>query len=261
MVGNGSNLPSMGLPILTDKNWDRWRTQMNVLFNFQEVSEVVEDGIPPLNPEANEGQRITFKDAKKKDNKALFLIHHCVDDVNFEKIQNANNAKEAWDILIRSHAGGDKIKKVKLQTLRRQYELLNMEESDRIGDYFTKILAITNQMKGYGEQISDIMIIEKIMRSLPQKFDFIIVAIEESKDINVMKIEELQSSLEAHEMRLLERNPNKKAEQALKASHYKEEEKRKDKRWKGKQPRKWPMHSDRNKTRILNLLIEEEGQE
>ncbi|XP_019432745.1 PREDICTED: uncharacterized protein LOC109339711, partial [Lupinus angustifolius] len=196
MVGNGDNLPIMGLLILTAKNWDRWRTQMKVRFCFQEVSEVVEDEFLPLQTDATELQRANFKDAKKKDNKPLFLIHQCVDDVHFEKIQNATIAKEAWDTLIQSHAGGKKIKKVKLQTLRRKYELLYIEEEDRICEYFTKVLTITNQMKGFGEQVTDLMIIEKIIRSLPQKFDFIVVAIEESKDVNAIKIKELQSSLE-----------------------------------------------------------------
>ncbi|XP_019438838.1 PREDICTED: uncharacterized protein LOC109344531 [Lupinus angustifolius] len=250
MVENGTNLPSMGLPILTEKNWDRWRTQMKVLFSFQEISEVVEEGSHEPGPDATEVQRAIHKEVKKKDNKALFLIHQCVDDIHFEKIQNATTAKEAWDILIRSRQGGDKIKKVKLQTLRRQYELLNMEENDKIGEYFTKILAITNQMKGYGESIIDLMIIEKIMRSLPQKFDFIVVAIEESKDITIMKIEELQSSLEAHEMRLLDRCPSKRTKQALKASHMKEEDKKRDKKWRGKQVqnRRWAQNSERSKS-------------
>ncbi|XP_019430617.1 PREDICTED: uncharacterized protein LOC109337963 [Lupinus angustifolius] len=165
--------------------------------------------------EATEQQRATFKDAKKKDNKALFLIHQCVDDVHFEKIQNATTAKEAWDTLIRSHVGGEKIKK----------------------------------MKGFGELVTDLMIIEKIMRSFPQKFDFIIVANEESKDVNAMKIEELQSSLEAHEMRMLERNPIKKSEQALKASHFTEDDRKRDKKWKGKQhhQKMWPLKSEKNK--------------
>lgn len=73
-------------------------------------------------------------------------------------------------------------------------------------------------MKGCGETITDLQIIEKIMRSMPQQFDFIVVAIEESRNLEELKIEELQSSLEAHEMRLLDRdrNPIKQDEQALK---------------------------------------------
>ncbi|XP_019464289.1 PREDICTED: uncharacterized protein LOC109362714 [Lupinus angustifolius] len=167
-------------------------------------------------------------------------------------------AKEAWDILVTSHAGGDKIKKVKLQSLRKQYELLHMEEGDKVGEYFTKILTITNQMKGYGEAITDTMVIRKIMRSLLPRFDFIVVAIEESKDVTLMKIEEKQSSLEAHELRLIERNPMKKVEQALKAIH-KDGDRRKDKKWKGKQSlnrrktsQEWSESSDKRGRSKLN---------
>jgi len=35
------------------------------------------------------------------------------------------------------------------------------------------------------------MVVEKILRSLSQKFDFIVVAIQEAKDVKAMKIEEL----------------------------------------------------------------------
>jgi len=86
-------------------------------------------------------------------------------------------------------------------------------------------------MKGYGESISDLMVVEKIMRSLPRKFNFIVVAIEESKDLSQMKIKELQSSLEAHEMWLLVDTNN--VEQALKVHHFTRNER--NKKWKGKQ--------------------------
>lgn len=47
---------------------------------------------------------------------------------------------------------------------------------------------------------------EKILRTLTPKFDYIIMVIEESKDVSKMKVEELLSSLEAYEQRLMDRS-------------------------------------------------------
>jgi len=50
------------------------------------------------------------------------------------------------------------------------------------------------------------MKIEKVLRTLRPRFDHIVVALEESKDLDTMKIEQLQASLEAHELRLTGKN-------------------------------------------------------
>ena len=56
-----------------------------------------------------------------------------------------------------------------------------------------------------------------MLRSLTADFDYIVVTIEEAKTLSEMKLEELQASLEAHEMRLKQRNSEREkvAEQAL----------------------------------------------
>ena len=48
------------------------------------------------------------------------MLHQCVDVANFDKIAYATTAKQTWEILNKSHGGGEKVKKVRLQTLQRQ---------------------------------------------------------------------------------------------------------------------------------------------
>ncbi|XP_019450632.1 PREDICTED: uncharacterized protein LOC109352903 [Lupinus angustifolius] len=205
----------MTLLILDNKNYERWRIQMNVLFGYQEVLDIIQEGYQSVGEDATEAQRLVHRDCKKRDCKALFMIHHCVDESNFEKISNAKTTKEAWDSLEKCYAGAEKVKKVKFQTLRREYELLQMRYGDTIGEYFTKIRSLTNLMKGCGEVMRDQLVVEKVLRTLNPKFDHVVVAIEESKDLEVFKIEELQSTLEAHEQMIKERSTKRNSDQAL----------------------------------------------
>jgi len=43
------------------------------------------------------------------------------------------------------------------------------------------MIEIVNLMKNYGENISDQMVVDKVLRSLSPKFDFIVVAFQEEK--------------------------------------------------------------------------------
>lgn len=92
-------------------------------------------------------------------------------------------------------------------------------------------------MRTYSEKIFKQSIVEKVLCTLTLKYDHIVVTTEESKDLDSLKIEELQSSLEAYEQRLRERNPDKSGDQALQAQarklHGENEAQRKGKgKWK-----------------------------
>ncbi|PNX61814.1 hypothetical protein L195_g060849, partial [Trifolium pratense] len=103
--------------------------------------------LDPLPANATAEQRTTFKEAQKKDSNALFLIYQCIDAKVFEKIADFTTSKETWDTLQKSYGGDAKVKKVKLQALKRQYELLEMKNDETIADYFTRVVTFTNQMK------------------------------------------------------------------------------------------------------------------
>ncbi|MCI24580.1 hypothetical protein A2U01_0045765, partial [Trifolium medium] len=184
----------------------------------QDMWNLVTEGVPSIGARATEEEKATHKETKKRDFKALSIIHQCVDADNFEKVDDCESSKEAWDILAQSFGGAEKVKEVRLQTYKRQYELLQMEESEIVADFFTKVTKLVNQIKNYGEVITTKSIVAKILRSLAPKFDHLVVAIEESKDLSTLSKDELLGSLESHEQRMNERNAVKaKPEIALQA--------------------------------------------
>ncbi|XP_070041521.1 uncharacterized protein [Nicotiana tomentosiformis] len=86
----------------------------------------------------------------------------------FEKVANATTSKEAWEILQNSLQGVDKVRKIR-------------------------------------GGIEDVRVVEKILRTLRPEFDFVVCAIEESKDSNSMTVEQLEGSLQAHEEKIKSR--------------------------------------------------------
>ena len=57
-------------------------------------------------------------------------------------------------------------------------------------------------MKANGENKGDVIVVEKILRSMTPKFDCVVCSIEKSKDIDTLTIDELQNSLLVHEQRM-----------------------------------------------------------
>lgn len=77
-----------------------------------------------------------------------------------------------------------------------------MDASEKIQDFFSKATKIVNQIRSYGEELSHQKIVEKVLRSLPSKYDQVVVVIEESMDLSDYSVNELMGSLQAHEQRL-----------------------------------------------------------
>ncbi|KAA8519704.1 hypothetical protein F0562_013851 [Nyssa sinensis] len=98
--------------------------------------------------------------------------------------------------------GNDKAISIKLQTLWTDFDNLLMKENEGIKDYFSRVSEIVNQIQSCGDTIQEKKVVEKILRSLTQKFEHVVPAIEESKDLSKLSMYELMGSLETHEKRM-----------------------------------------------------------
>jgi hypothetical protein len=87
------------------------------------------------------------------------------------------------------------VKRIHLQSFRAEFESAHMNEGENVFDYYSRLLVIMNEMKRNPEKLEDVHVMEKILRSLILKFEHVVTAIEESKDLESISAEELLGSL------------------------------------------------------------------
>eukprot|EP00253_Pinus_taeda_P027797 PITA_27797 len=90
-----------------------------------------------------------------------------------------------------------------------------MKESHTIDSFFTQVIGLITQIRSHGEILEERRIVEKILRCLPSRFEVVVVAIEETKDLSQFTVDELSASLMSHEHRL-SRGTDSSFEQAFK---------------------------------------------
>jgi gag-polypeptide of LTR copia-type len=200
---------------------------MKALLGSQDAWEVVEEGFEePTNTTGYTAtQNKALKEARSKDKAALYMLFRAVDELGFEKIAGPTTSKEAWDILDKVFKRADRVKQVCLQTLRGELKSMKMKESKSVSDYITRVQAMVNQLILNGEVLTDARVMEKILRSLTDNFENVVCAIEESKDLAMLTVDELVGSLEAHEQR------KKKKRMRHSSKHFKPRRQSKTKRY------------------------------
>lgn len=113
-----------------------------------------------------------------------------------------------------THEGTSIVKQSKLHMLTSTFEYLRMKEDEQLINFHNKLQYVVNSMRGLGESIPDSKIVRKILRSLSERFHPKVTLVKESKDIDIIKVEELIRSIQTFELKL--RPVSKKKGVALK---------------------------------------------
>ena len=83
-----------------------------------------------------------------------------------------------------------------------------MKEEENIATYLLQVDGIVNTIRGICEKLDESLIVQKVLRLLPLRFDSKVYTLEERKDLDCLTIDELNGVLTAYEMRIGNENPS-----------------------------------------------------
>ena len=86
-----------------------------------------------------------------------------------------------------------------------------MSEDESFDSFYSKLNEVVVSKFNLGEKTEDFKIARKILRSLPESFHAKVTAIEESKDLDDIKIQELIGFLQTYKLSL----PNQRKSKSL----------------------------------------------
>ncbi|KAL6638933.1 hypothetical protein ACP70R_023569 [Stipagrostis hirtigluma subsp. patula] len=187
-------------PMLSENNYGVWAVKMKIFMRAQGVWAAVEGD------EAVD---------EKKEQMALAAIVQAVPEAVVMAISEKETAKEAWDALKKMHIGEDRVKKARVQTLKRELDGLYMGESEKINEFALKVTTIVNEIRTLGTKMEETTVVEKLLHAVPDKFLPIISTIEQWGDVTTMSVPETIGRLRAFEESSKGRRRDKEGEPQL----------------------------------------------
>ncbi|GJS56435.1 zf-CCHC domain-containing protein [Tanacetum coccineum] len=175
------------------KDLDLWHVITNG--DFQPIvqnSETKLDEVIPF-----EKQTDDLKKRLAKNNEAKMVIYNALPRKEYERIFMCNTAKEIWKTLLITHQGNSQVKDNKIDLLVQQYEQFIISEDESIDSAFARFNTIITSLKALDEGYSSKNYVRKFLRALHPKWRAKVMAIEESKDLTSLSIDELIGNLKA----------------------------------------------------------------
>ncbi|GKD72363.1 hypothetical protein Tco_1330645, partial [Tanacetum coccineum] len=122
-------------------------------------------------------------------------------------------AQDVWNSLIITHQGNKQVKDNKIDLFIQKYEEFIILDDESIDCAFSRFNTIITSLKALDESFLSCNHVRKFLRALPTKWRPKVMAIEESKDLSTLSLDELFDNLKVYEVVLekdLEVSKNKK---------------------------------------------------
>ncbi|GKA28188.1 zf-CCHC domain-containing protein [Tanacetum coccineum] len=197
MLERGSYIPWANFKTyVKSKDLDLWHVITNG--DFQPIEQNPETKLDEVIP--FEKQSDDLKKKLAKNNEAKMVIYNALPRKEYERIFMCNTAKEIWKTLLITHQGNSQVKDNKIDLLVQQYEQFVISEDESIDSAFARFNTIITSLKALDEGYSSKNYVRKFLRALHPKWRAKVTAIEESKDLTSLSLDELIGNLKVYEM-------------------------------------------------------------
>ncbi|CAA0840138.1 Unknown protein, partial [Striga hermonthica] len=140
------------------------------------------------------------KQAEEANFRALYAIMSVVDPTRHKIIIQCTTSQEAWRILERQFEGTNAVKTSKLQRVSTELDEIRMREDGTIDMYYARFCNLVNQSAILGEPVPEARQVQKLMRTLPDRFGIKITPPESFQRIHKLGIDDLLSELRTFEI-------------------------------------------------------------
>lgn len=174
---------SLPISVLNGHDYDYWSIKMRTILIGKSLSNIVEAGYEEpadwstLQATASQAK----KETKKKNSLTLYRIQFSLNKSLFPGIVDAISAKEAWKSLQEAHQGSDQVTMVKLQTLKREFKNLKMQEVESVSKYCARVKDVVNKMATLFERLNKEIVVKKVLRILTPRWNHVALIIKEIK--------------------------------------------------------------------------------
>ncbi|GJQ95761.1 zf-CCHC domain-containing protein [Tanacetum coccineum] len=128
------------------------------------------------------------------------VIYNALPRKEYERIFMCNTTKEIWKTFLITHQGNSQVKDNKIDLFVQQYEQFVISKDESIDSAFARFNTIITRLKALDEGYSSKNYVRKFLRALHPKWRAKVTAIEESKDLTSLSLDELIGNLKVHEM-------------------------------------------------------------
>lgn len=188
----------MVVPVFDGTHYECWSVKMKTFLKAIDLWDVVETEI--VQPEEISSAYQKFEEGyassssstasaswiqwmEMKDTTALHMIQNALTFEIFPWIASATSSKEAWEILSAKSLGGPMFQARKLLDLKKEYDDMKMSDTETVHEFTGKVMELVFRMRSCGWEIEDKEVVDKILSSLPLRFNEALVGEAETLSI------------------------------------------------------------------------------